>query len=131
MKEKIYKVKNDLRALKKSSHALNRLIELHGLCYKRVKVIEGLDGKREGVLAEREREIALALGIKAEILKSQELTGKYARAIGSLDAEDKAMILDCYLNGLPYWKIAMEYGFSEEGARKHIDKIVKKIAKAM
>ena len=43
MKEKIYKVKNDLRALKKSSHALNRLIELHGLCYKKVKVIESLE----------------------------------------------------------------------------------------
>ena len=129
MKEKIYRVKKDLRALKKSSHALNRLIELHGLCYKKVKVIEALEGEASA-LAEREKEIALALGIKAEILKSQELTGKYAAAIGSLDAEDKAMLLDCYINGMPYWKIAMEYGFSEEGARKHIDKIVKKIAKA-
>ena len=130
MKEKIYRVKKDLRALKKSSHALNRLIELHGLCYKKVKVIEALEGEASA-LAEREKEIALALGIKAEILKSQELTGKYAAAIGSLDTEDKAMLLDCYINGMPYWKIAMEYGFSEEGARKHIDKIVKKIAKAM
>ena len=129
MKEKIYRVKKDLRALKKSSHALNRLIELHGLCYKKVKVIEALEGEASA-LAEREKEIALALGIKAEILKSQELTGKYAASIGSLDAEDKAMLLDCYINGMPYWKIAMEYGFSEEGARKHIDKIVKKIAKA-
>ena len=129
MKEKIYRVKKDLRALKKSSHALNRLIELHGLCYKKVKVIEALEGEASA-LAEREKEIALALGIKAEILKSQALTGKYAAAIGSLDTEDKAMLLDCYINGMPYWKIAMEYGFSEEGARKHIDKIVKKIAKA-
>jgi hypothetical protein len=32
---------------------------------------------------------------------------------------------------MPYWKIANEYGYSEEGARKHISALIGKIAAAV
>ena len=128
MESKINKVKKDLRALKKSSHAIQRLIEVQGLYYKRVKALESFGGCN---VSSAEKESELARRLKEEIAQSQELERKYMGAILTLDTSDKAMLLDCYINGMPYWKIAMEYGFSEEGARKHLDRLVKKIAKGL
>ena len=82
----------------------------------------------ESCLLEIERKIVEALKIKESIEMAEELEEKYMSAVSSLGLRDKAMVLDCYLNGMPYWKIGMEYGFSEEGARKHLDRLIKKIA---
>ncbi|MBQ7226540.1 MAG: hypothetical protein IJX02_08095 [Clostridia bacterium] len=129
MESKINIVKRDLRALKQSSHALKRLIETQGRYFVRINVLEAMpkDEKTEALL-ENERKIVEALKIKESIERAEELEEKYMSAVSSLGLRDKAMVLDCYLNGMPYWKIGMEYGFSEEGARKHLDRLIKKIA---
>lgn len=129
MKSKIYKVKRDLRALKKSSHALERLISIRGTHYTRIKLIESLPKSPENeMLLAKEKELISALDVAKLIKENEAIEEKYMGAISTLPSRDRAMVLDCYINGMPYWKIGLEYGYSEEGARKHVETIVKKIA---
>lgn len=129
MENKINIVKKELRALKKSSHAVQRIIEIQGIHFKRIHALEKLSGDEKArELIEKERELIDALKLKEHIEESEGLEKKYMEALNRLNAVDKAMMLDCYINGMPYWKIGMTYGFAEEGARKHIEAIVKKIA---
>lgn len=129
MENKINIVKKELRALKKSSHAVQRIIEIQGVHFKRIRALERLscDEKAKELIA-KEHEIINALRLNEHIEQSENLEKKYMDALNSLCALDKAMMLDCYINGMPYWKIGMTYGFAEEGARKHIEAIIKKIA---
>ena len=130
MESKVKIVRRDLRALKKSSHAIQRLIELQGIHFKRIKALEFMsDDKEAQELIEKERELALVKSLKEQIKKSQIIEAKYMSEIEKLDPSDKAMVLDCFFCGMPYWKLGMEYGFAPEGARKHIEAIVKKIAR--
>ena len=129
MQSKINKVKKDLRAMKKSAHAIERLIEIQGTHFKRIDALNSLPHRKEQeALVKCEMELISRLGVEREIEKSVEIEKRYSAAIGSLSLEDRAMLLDCYVSGKPYWKIGMEYGFSEEGARKHLGAIIKKIA---
>ena len=129
MQSKINKVKKDLRAIKKGTHAIERLIKIQGMHFTRIKALGELERTEEiKRLIKGEEEIIASLGIAAEIEKNAELERMYTEAISTLPLTDRAMVLDCYVGGKTYWKIAMEYGFSEEGARKRIDKAVKKIA---
>ena len=129
MESKINVVKRDLRGLKKSSRAVKRLLEIQGLHYKRINALSHMEQTKEIVEAtKKEKELLSALNITEELCKAQDVEKKYSTALSSLSTEDKAMVLDCYINGLPYWKIGMEYGFSEAGARKHIDTLVKKLS---
>ncbi len=129
MENKINIVKKELRALKKSSRAVQRIIEIQGIHFKRIRALERLsDEEKAKELIKKERDIIDALGLSEHIEENEKLEKKYMDALNSLDTVDKAMMLDCYINGMPYWKIGMTYGFAEEGARKHIDAIVRKIA---
>ena len=129
MNSKIYKVRKDLRALKKSSHAVQRLIEIRGMHYKRIDLLSSLPKSPEtDSLISKEQELISALGITKQLQECAELEERYLSAIYALPPCDKAMMLDCFVNGMPYWKIANEYGYSEEGARKHISALIGKIA---
>lgn len=132
MESKINKVRKDLRALKKNSHAISRLIEIQGLHFTRIKALSELpqsDTIKSAI--EREKELISALGLEKKISENENLEKTYLTVLNSLSLRDKAIMLDCFVNGLPYWKIALEYGFAEEGARKHIDAIVKRIAETV
>ena len=129
MESRIKVVRRDLRALKKSSHAIKRLIELQDIHFKRIRALSALSDDTEAQrLIEKEKELSVKTSLKEQIAKSQELEAKYMAQIDKLEPSDKAMVMDCFFNGMPYWKIGMEYGYAEEGARKHIEAIVKKIA---
>ena len=126
---KINKVKNDLRALKSSSHAIERLIEAQGIHFVRIRALEALPkSEKTKALVKREMEIINDLGLAQEIEKNEELERQYMGAISSLDITDRALVTDCYLKGEPYYKLAMDYGFSESGMRKRLDRLVEKIA---
>ena len=56
------------------------------------------------------------------------LEEKYMSAINSLEPIDRAIILESIVNGTPYWKIGVAYGYTEESLRKKIDKILRKLA---
>ena len=129
MESRIKVVRRDLRALKKSSHAIKRLIELQDIHFKRIRALSAMkDDTWARELIKKENELSIQTSLKEQIAKSQELEAKYMAQIDKLEPTDKAMVMDCFFNGMPYWKIGMEYGYAEEGARKHIEAIVKKIA---
>ena len=129
MKNRINKVRRDLRALKKSSHALQRLIEIRGIHYRRIDLLKSLPQSEERAeLIVREKELISALCIEQQIKENEEMENEYMQAIAALSPVDKAMALDCFVNGMPYRRLAMEYGLSEEGARKRISAIIKRIA---
>ena len=129
MENKINVVKRDLRALKANSHALKRLIEIQGIHYTRIKTLSSLpESEKIKKAIEEEKKLILALNLENQIAENVRLEEKYFSAMSSFSLKDKAMMMDCFIKGLPYWKIAMEYNLSEEGVRKHINSLIKKIA---
>lgn len=132
MKSKINIVRRDLRALKSTSHAITRLIEAQGIHFVRIKALEALPkSKKTDELISKERELIEALGLAEQIEKSAELEKRYTSALSALDTSDRAMVTDCFIKGEPYYKVAMDYGFSEGGLRKRIDRLVVQIAKSI
>ena len=132
MENKIKRVKRELRAIKKSSHAIQRLIQHQGMHFTRIHALEALPRQKErDEIIEMERELIASMELDKLVLTNDELERKYKKALDALSVTDRAMVIDCYFGGMPYWKIAMEYHYTEEGARKHLNKLVEKIAKLM
>ena len=129
MKSKINIVKRDLRLLKKNSHAVKRIIEIQGLHFKRISALEKMEKSEENkVIIKREKEIIQRLRLKEVMAESAEIERKYLSALDTLHPRDKAMVLDCFVVGMPYWKLGAEYGYSEEGVRKHINALIRELA---
>ena len=129
MESKINKVKRDLRALKKNSHAIQKLIEIQGMHFTRIKSLSKLeqsDSVKKAI--EEEKSLISALNIEKHIEENQQIEKVYMSIIATLPPLDRAIILDSCVKGLQHWKIGMEYGFSESGARKRVDSIIKRIA---
>ena len=132
MESKIKKVRRDLRALKSASHAIEKIIEAQGIHFVRIKALEKLEQSEKVKNAlSRERELIEGFALAEQVEKSAELEKRYMGAISSLEITDKAMIIDCFIKGNPYHKVAMDYGFSEGGLRKRLDRLLKQIAKNM
>lgn len=129
---KINKVRKDLRALKSSSHAIERLIDAQGIHFVRINALEALPcSEKTRAIIENEREIVRCLGLTEEIERNERLEKQYMGAISALDLTDRALVTDYYVKGMPCYRVAMEYGFSEGGLRKRLDRLVVKIAESM
>lgn len=128
MKE-IEEVKKDLNELRKLTHAIKSLESAANTHKSRIKLLSSLaqtDKIKE--LISKEEELLKNIYGADKIEKAQSLEKIYMNAIMSLDPTDRSIALNTYINGLPYWKTGLEVGYSEEGVRKRIAKIVKQIA---
>lgn len=128
---RIERIKQDLRQLKKTAHAIEGLCKLQATHQRRIdmlKRLKGVCGVDEAI--ERENQFIRELDIPGKLQEAREIEKKYLKAIESLEPIDKAIIIDSYLNGVPYWKIGDKLGFSEEGIRKRIQRALKKLANA-
>lgn len=128
MKE-IKEVKKDLNELRKLTHAIKSLESAANTHKSRIKLLSCLaqtDKIKE--LISKEEELLKNIYGADKIEKAQSLEKIYMNAIMSLDPTDRSIALNTYINGLPYWKTGLEIGYSEEGVRKRIAKIVKQIA---
>ena len=122
-------VKKDLRELKKHAHAIERLKSVQKTHMARIKMLENIaPSDKASELIEKELAHLDALPICNEIEKAREIEEKYMGAIMKLDPIEKSIIVDTYINGVPYWKIGIELGYSEEGIRKRLAKAIKSIA---
>ena len=122
-------VKKDLRELKKHAHAIDRLKSLQSTHMARIKMLERmLPSDKANELIKKEMAHLEALPICKEIDKAREIEEKYMGAIMALDPIEKSIVVDTYINGVPYWKIGIELGYSEEGIRKRLAKAIKSIA---
>lgn len=128
MKE-LKEVKKDLNELRKLTHAIKALESAANTHKSRIKLLSSLvqtDKIKE--LVSKEEELLKNIYGADKIEKAQSLEKIYMNAIMSLDPTDRSIALNTYINGLPYWKTGLEVGYSEEGVRKRIAKIVKQIA---
>ena len=82
-------------------------------------------------LIKKEQQLLSSLDFATKIDKALSLEEKYMGIIASLDPLDRDIIVDAYIKGLPYWKIGLNIGYSDEGVRKKISKITKAIAAAI
>ncbi len=126
---KIDEVKKDLKNLKSYTHAISKLKETQETHIMRIKMLERMEeNPKIKTIIKRERELLSTLDVATKISEAQAIEEKYMDIIMALDPFDRSIILDAYINGLPYWKIGMSIGYSEEGVRKKISKIIKSIA---
>ena len=91
-------------------------------------MLEKIANEKSSELIEKELAHLDSLPICKEIEKAREIEEKYMGAIMELDPIEKSIIVDTYINGVPYWKIGIELGYSEEGVRKRLAKAIKSIA---
>ena len=128
MKE-IKEVKKDLNELRKLTHAIKAIESAANMHKSRIKLLCNLapsDKIKELIL--KEEELLKTIYSADKIEETQRLEKSYMNAIMSLDPTDRSIALNTYINGLPYWKTGLEVGYTEEGVRKRIAKIVKQIA---
>lgn len=125
----INEVKKDLKDLKKHAHAIERLQRVQSTHEARIKMLRKMnETEKTRALIEKEESFIDSIKLCEEIDSARQLEEKYMRAIIALDPIDKSIILDAYVNGVPYWKVGYELGFSEDGVRKRVNKIIKAIA---
>lgn len=126
---KAEEVKEDLKSLKNYTLAINKLRETQETHIMRIKMLEKMQkSEKINSIIERERKLLSDLDIATKISEAQEIEEKYMKTILSLSPLDRSIILDAYINGQAYWKIGVAIGYSEEGVRKKISKIIKNIA---
>ena len=125
----ILRVKSDLKKLKKAIKVIDSVMEAENKHIKRLELLKFMgqdDFTKEEI--ERTERILESLNASEYIKEANRIEEKYMSVINTLEPLDKTIILDGYINGNPYWKIGMRIGYSEEGVRKRVAKIVKEIA---
>lgn len=125
----INEVKRDLRELKKHTHAIERLQEAQSTHLARIKMLERLNQpeKTKEIIEKELRHIEL-LPLCEEINSARELEEKYMTAISALGPIEKSIVIDTYINGIPYWKVGARLSYSKEGVRKRLAKAIKEIS---
>ncbi len=123
-------IKKDLRQLKKTIHIIEALKNAQKRYIQRIEALSRLvqtDRIKEQI--ESTQKVMGLMNIDAYIKEANEIEGKYMYAINQLEPIERAIILDCFVNGLPYWKVGLNLGYTEEGLRKKTDKILRKLVK--
>lgn len=132
MESKIIQIRRDIRAIRKNSKALKRLIELQGMYFLRIEALEKTSKSKErDVAIEKQKLLLESLDIEGFSKACAENEERYMDAINKLEPLDKAMLLDSVINGKQNWEIGVKYGYTENGARKHIARIIEKLAKIL
>ena len=122
-------VRKDLKSLKQKTHLIENLRKTQMTHIMRIEMLKKMTKTTE-VCECIEREERLLSLLKAEpyIKEAELLEEKYMSAINLLDPIDKIIILDAFVNGTPYWRVGVSVGYSEEGVRKRVSKIIHRLA---
>lgn len=125
-------VKNDLRQLRKTIHIIESLKMVQERYIQRIEALSRLvqTDKIKEQIATTKRVMSL-MNLEEYVKDATEIESKYMSSLNQLDPVDRAIILDNLVNGLPYWKIGLKLGYSEDGIKKRINKAVRKLASMM
>ena len=128
--EEISTVKREIKQLRKSMRLLDALASSDVSNTKRLDMLRA-SPQSEAVQAEiarikRSLDSIDAKKLSGEIIKLEE---KYMKAISALPPLDKTIFLEFCIEGLPYWKIGMNTGYSPDGIKKRLYKRIEKIAR--
>lgn len=125
-------VKRDLRQLKKTIHIIESLKKVQERYLQRIEALSRLvqtDKIKEQISSTKK--IMSLMNLEEYIKDATDIEGKYMSYISRLDPIDKAIILDNLVNGIPYWKIGLTLGYSEEGIKKRAKKAIRALASMM
>ncbi len=126
--EKIFKIKKDLRRLRKISHSVEVALRVKERHEKRLVYLEERLTKDNVQEADNIRKNLSTLKIDEIIREATALESLYMDAISNLEPLDRTIILDGYINGKAYWKIGREIGYTEVGVQKRVNKIIETLA---
>lgn len=129
--QKIQKIRSDLRELRKLSHAITTQLELKRRLEERRAYLKGLGSLDAMIEIERIDAILASLKIEDSIKRAGELELAYMEAIGKLGIIDRTVVIDGYLNGVPFWKIGKKLGYSEDGIKKRAARALDKLAEML
>ena len=126
---KVREIRRDLRDLRRLTHSIEAMLTLRDNHERRIKYLT--EKGTDDALAEAERTKKLLDGLKIDesIAKANELEDKYMAAIGSLDALERMVIIEGYINGKPYWKIGKEMGYSERSIQNKVNSALDKLGR--
>ena len=123
------KLKEELRQLKKTVHIIETLKGVQERYIKRIDALSKLtQTSRIQDQIKTTKKVLSMLKIDEYVEEAHALEEKYMSYINELEPVEKALMLETLINGNPYWKIAMNYGYTEESLRKKIDKNLRKLA---
>jgi len=125
-------VKRDLRQLRKTLHIIEALKMSQHRYLQRIEALSRLvqtDKIKEQISTTKK--VMSLMKLEDYIKDATEIESKYMSAINQLDPLDRVIILDNLVNGLPYWKIGLNLGYSEDGIKKRVNKAVRKLATMM
>lgn len=125
------RVRDDLRRLRKITHSIEAEMRSKELNEKRLELLKRNEDKNKDEIAKIEG-ILRCIRLEEHIARASELEQRYMDAINALEEPlDRAIILRGYVNGEAYWKIARDIGYTEDGIKKRVKKIIDKIAKML
>ena len=126
----------DMRAAKRRANAIKRRIA--DLESDRESIQSALHGGMPHGNGFYSRVESLAVRIEAEREKHMaaletyfQLEDKLAAAVALLDPIEQDIIIGCYMDGKPMWKIAQEVGYCERNAKYIKRKAINKRSKAL
>ena len=122
-------IQKDLRNLRKASRAVEAKLRVKESHERRRAYLEERKAPASELL--RIANFIDSLDIEGSIRRASELENRYMEAINGLDDIDKTIILDGYINGKPYWKIGREIGYTEDGIKKRVSKILERLAETV
>ena len=133
MKAKTEQVRRDLRRLRRVEHTIDVYMSLRERYNRRLeylKSIKNLSQELNTEIQNTERFIESA-NIAEHIRRASELSERYIEVINKLEELDRAIIIDAFINGKPYWKIGKEIGYSERSVQYRVDEAIKAIARSI
>lgn len=128
--ERINKIKQDLRLLRKLNHIIDSNIALKRHHEDRLTWLKEREPS-SSIVAEikKTEDILKSIDIQKEIRVSNELESRYLSMINALDPIDRTIITEAFLNGVAYWKVGRSLGFEERGIQNRVKKAIEKMAK--
>lgn len=129
--EKIVKIKQDLRLMRKLRHCINSTLGVFEDCEKMLIVVNGSQRLSESERISIKADIHTTvekLSVEQQIKQLAELEMRYAPVISKLDSTDRTIITEAFLKGKTYKNIGQLMYYSSESIKKRVNKILLKFA---
>lgn len=124
------KVKAELKELRHLSHSINALMAVQKRLCERLEWLRAKSNVDKEEIEKTCRQIA-SINLTDKIRRSVLLEQKYMTIIWQLPSIDQTIIIEAFINGLPYWKVGQIVGYSQDGIKKRIPLALAKVQKLL
>lgn len=124
------KVKAELKELRHLNHSIDALMSVQNRLCERLEWLRSKSNVDKDEIEKTCRQIA-SINLTDKITRSIMLEQKYMAIIEQLPTIDQTIILEAFINGLPYWKVGQIVGYSQDGIKKRIPLALAKVQKLL